>query len=103
MAALTTGADVAAWLGLAPTEDNAEKYEQPAAVADTHLRSFCTIPTVVPDALKLAATMLAGRLSKRSETPQGMGTLGGDAVFYVARTDPDIESLIAPYRKFGFA
>jgi hypothetical protein len=100
---LTDGAAVAAWLGLPDTQENADKYELVATVADEHLRLWVTVPASGSEALNLAATMLAARLAKRATTPEGLGQLGGDSVYYVARTDPDLVDLISAYRIYAFA
>lgn len=57
----------------------------------------------VPEEISHAAALLAARLWKRKDSPQGV--IGSDqwGVTRVARFDPDVESLIAPYRLPGFA
>lgn len=56
----------------------------------------------VPDTIRAATSILASRLFKRSrEAPFGIVTVGADvgAAMRLARTDPDVASLISPYRK----
>lgn len=58
-------------------------------------------PTV-PYTIRAATGILAGRLFKRTrEAPFGVVTVGADvgAVMRLARTDPDVASLIAAYNK----
>lgn len=57
----------------------------------------------VPDEIKQATALLASRLYKRKDSPQGV--IGSDqwGVTRVARFDPDVEALINPYRLPGFA
>ena len=103
MANLIDGADVAAWLGLDATQDNADRYANVAAVASLWVDKYCVIP-VDTTVLVLATTMLAARLAKRAATPEGIGGITDGGVFYVSRTDPDANMLLAPYLKWdGFA
>lgn len=57
----------------------------------------------VPPEIETAAGLLASRLYRRKDSPQGV--IGSDqwGVTRVARFDPDVEGLIAPYRLPGFA
>lgn len=59
----------------------------------------------IPDEIRLATTVLASKLLRRArEAPFGVITLGleGGAV-RVARTDPDVMALIAPYMRHRIA
>lgn len=40
------------------------------------------------------ATMLAARLFRRKNSPDGVTTMGDGAVAYIARTDPDVALLL---------
>lgn len=40
------------------------------------------------------ATMLAARLKRRENTPDGVVTFGGESFAYIARTDPDVAMLL---------
>lgn len=40
------------------------------------------------------ATMMAARLYRRKNTPDGVAVFGGDTVAYVRRTDPDVAQLL---------
>lgn len=60
---------------------------------------FATIPT----AIKQATVILASRIFKRNDSPLGVAGFGDLGVVRVSRLDPDVESLVAPYRKVRFA
>ena len=60
---------------------------------------FASIPT----AIKQATVILASRLMKRNDSPLGVAGFGDLGVVRVSRLDPDVESLVAPYRKVRFA
>lgn len=47
-----------------------------------------------PDDVVLGATMLAARLWRRRDTPQGVATFGDNAALYVQRNDPDVAMLL---------
>jgi hypothetical protein len=51
----------------------------------------------VPDAVTQAATLLAARLYRRKDSPQGVLGSAEWGVARVSRFDPDVENLIAPY------
>lgn len=54
----------------------------------------------VPAPIIEATSLLAGRLLNRARTPSGVIALGVDGMgVRTARTDPDIERLIAPYTR----
>ena len=40
------------------------------------------------------ATMLAARLYRRKDTPDGVATFGAEGAFYVSRNDPDVSMLL---------
>lgn len=56
-------------------------------------------PFVWPADVVLGATMLAGRLWRRRDSPAGVETFAGDGAVYVQRTDPDVAMLLqlGPY------
>jgi hypothetical protein len=57
----------------------------------------------VPAAVRHAATLQAHRLWKRRDSPEGvLGSAEWGAV-RVARVDPDVEALLAPFRRPGIA
>jgi hypothetical protein len=57
----------------------------------------------VPIAIKQATLMTAGRLYKRYDSPLGVLGFGDLGVVRVSRLDPDIASLVQPYRRIQFA
>lgn len=59
-------------------------------------------PTV-PAGVAQAATLLASRLYRRKDSPQGILASPDWGGLHVSRVDPDVEALIAPYTRAGFA
>lgn len=59
--------------------------------------------TAVPTDVKQACNLLAIRQFKRYDSPLGVAGFGDIGAIRVSRVDPDIESLLAPYRKVRFA
>lgn len=59
--------------------------------------------TAVPKDVKQACNLLAIRQFKRYDSPLGVAGFGDIGVVRVSRVDPDIESLLAPYRKVRMA
>lgn len=59
--------------------------------------------TAVPTDVKQACNLMAIRQFKRYDSPLGVAGFGDIGVVRVSRVDPDIESLLAPYRKLRFS
>jgi len=59
--------------------------------------------TPVPTAVKQATIMSATRLYKRYDSPLGVLGFGDLGVVRISRIDPDIASLLMPYRRIRFA
>lgn len=59
--------------------------------------------TTVPTDIKMACIILAGRLWKRFDSLLGVAGFGDLGAVRVSRFDPDIESLIGPYKRIRFA
>jgi hypothetical protein len=57
----------------------------------------------VPKAIKQATLLLSLRQFKRYDSPLGVAGFGDIGVVRVGRFDPDVESLVAPYRKVRMA
>lgn len=57
----------------------------------------------VPTAVKQATIMSATRLYKRYDSPLGVLGFGDLGVVRISRLDPDIASLLSPYRRIRFA
>jgi len=72
---------------------------QEATVQIVGTFGFASIPTAV----KQATVILASRLMKRNDSPLGVAGFGDLGVVRVSRLDPDVESLLSPYRKVRFA
>ena len=53
----------------------------------------------VPTAIRQATVILAMRLFKRLDSPLGVTGFGDMGVMRVGRFDPDVESLVGPFRK----
>jgi hypothetical protein len=72
-------------------------YEATVQVAGTF--GYATAPIDI----KQATILLAMRQFKRYDSPLGVAGFGDLGVVRVGRIDPDIESLIMPYKKIRFA
>lgn len=59
--------------------------------------------TAIPVDVKQACNLMAIRQFKRYDSPLGVAGFGDIGVVRVSRVDPDIESLLSPYRKVRFA
>ncbi len=59
--------------------------------------------SAVPIAIKQAVLMLAQRQFKRYDSPLGVAGVGDLGVIRVSRIDPDVQALVAPFRKVRFA
>lgn len=59
--------------------------------------------SAVPIAIKQATLMLAQRQFKRYDSPLGVTGFGDLGVIRVSRIDPDVEALVAPFRRVRFA
>ena len=86
---------VKAWLKLTTTTDD-DLVRQCTAAANVVVGRYVTPPT---DDLErgdhdLAATMLAARLYRRRNSPEGVQAMTDAGAWYVARTDPDIARLL---------
>lgn len=57
----------------------------------------------VPTAIKYATILLSSRLYKRMDSPLGVAGIGDLGVIRVSRIDPDIDALIAPFKKMRVA
>lgn len=59
-------------------------------------------PTI-PSQIEMAARLLAARLYRRKDSPQGVITSADWGAVRVSRTDPDIHALLFPFMAPGFA
>jgi hypothetical protein len=55
--------------------------------------------SAIPTAIKFATVLLSSRLFKRMDSPLGVAGIGDIGVIRVSRIDPDIDGLIAPFKK----
>ncbi len=55
--------------------------------------------SAIPDAVEQAAILLSIRTFKRLDSPFGVAGFGDLGVIRVGRVDPDIDSLLMPYKK----
>lgn len=58
---------------------------------------------IVPAALREATLLLTSRLFRRRLSPEGVAGFGDFGAVRVTRLDPDIETMITPYRSWGIA
>lgn len=68
---------------------------QEATVQITATWGYYTTPTDI----KQACVLLASRIFKRNDSPLGITGFGDLGVIRVSRIDPDIEAILAPYKK----
>lgn len=59
--------------------------------------------TAVPTAIKQATLLAAARQFKRYDAPLGVAGFGDLGAMRVSRIDPDVEQLVAPYKKASLA
>jgi di/tripeptidase len=71
--------------------------------ATTQVTGVFGYGTAVPTDVKQACNLLAIRQFKRYDSPLGVAGFGDIGVVRVSRLDPDVESLLSPYRKVRFA
>jgi len=57
----------------------------------------------VPTAIRQATILAAARQFKRYDAPLGVAGFGDLGAMRVSRIDPDVEQLVAPYKKASFA
>jgi hypothetical protein len=57
----------------------------------------------IPKAIKQATLLLSLRQFKRYDSPLGVAGFGDIGVVRVGRFDPDVESLVSPFRKVRMA
>lgn len=57
----------------------------------------------VPTEIKQAAVLLSSRIFKRNDSPLGVAGFGDLGAIRVSRVDPDIDAMLAPYKKTRFA
>lgn len=104
---IPTADELATWLDVPTTPAlSAAKAAQmtmciDAAVADMEER--CSLPAEWTPNVRLACLMHAARLYKRKNSPEGVAGFGEFGTVRVSRFDPDVEDLLSPFFRFGFA
>lgn len=97
---------VAGWLKL-PTDGGAAVIAERAAIASAVLAVNAFVATfhdvetrTLPQHVVQGAVMLAGRITRRRNSPAGVESFGEMGATYVARYDPDVNMLLglAGYR-----
>lgn len=88
----TTAAEVAAWLKL----DNADDPNLVSAVAAANAVAtrYLGDSAGQDEAGRAGAMMLAARLYRRRNSPDGVQAITDSGAAYVARTDPDVARLL---------
>lgn len=96
----TTPEAVRDWLALKPAADGtaeARRLARCVAAANVVVSRYVPEPpegSEAPEDAGLAATMLAARLERRRNSPDGVQAITDQGALYVARTDPDIARLL---------
>lgn len=81
-----------------------DTYLFPTAGGETTVQVVGTFGwSAVPTAIKYATILLSSRLFKRMDSPLGVAGIGDIGVIRVSRIDPDIDALIAPFKKMRMA
>lgn len=90
------------WLRIGTTNDDADLDDIVDAV-DEFVRGLTSVERIAdtlaadgvwPARYRLGGKMLAGRLLRRKNSPEGVATFVGEGVAYVRRVDPDVATLL---------
>lgn len=101
-APVTTREAVKDWLGINGDTDDASLDEIVVAV-DDFVRGLQSVSLIAdgldvddewPSRYKLGGKMLAGRLLRRKNSPEGVASFVGEGVAYVRRVDPDVATML---------
>jgi hypothetical protein len=88
----TTTAAVAAHLSMDPTDGAVlAKLEATVAAVNALVPRLATAPAA---AVELGGILLAARLYRRRNSPEGVATFTADGAVYVQRNDPDVAMLL---------
>ena len=88
----TTAAAVATHLSMDPGDAGVlAKLEATVAAVNVLVPRMATTP---PASRDLGATMLAARLYRRRNSPEGVATFTAEGAVYVQRNDPDVALLL---------
>lgn len=96
-----------------PGPDNALAYGRPIEYLTLPQATFWTVDSMrvtarwgwptVPAEIQMATRLLAARLYRRKDSPQGVITSSDWGAVRVSRTDPDVHALLFPFMIPGFA
>lgn len=95
---VTTREEVKSWLKIGTTADDDDLDDIVAAV-DDFVRGLTSVERIAdtltangqwPSRFRLGAKMLAGRLLRRRNSPEGVASFTSEGVAYVRRVDPDV-------------
>lgn len=90
------------WLRISTTADD-EDLDEIVESVDEFIRGLTSVERIEatlteggmwPSRYRLGAKMLAGRLLRRRNSPEGVATFVGEGVAYVRRVDPDVATLL---------
>lgn len=92
----TSPAGVSTWLGRDRGAATPEQLTSVVKATNAVVRRMTgtTAATEWTEDVQLGATMLAGRLWRRRDSPAGVETFGGDGAVYVQRRDADVDMLL---------
>ena len=99
---VTTRDLVKEWLRISGTSDDADLDEIVEAVDEfvrgltsvERIAATLTAESVWPARYRLGSKMLAGRLLRRRNSPEGVASFIGEGVAYVRRVDPDVATML---------
>lgn len=99
---VTTRDEVKSWLKIATPNDDSDLDDIVGAVDEfvrglesvARIESTLTAEGMWPLRFTLGARMLAGRLLRRRNSPEGVATFVGEGVAYVRRVDPDVAGML---------
>lgn len=99
---VTTREQVKTWLRINTSADDADLDDICEAVdafvrgltSVERIESTLTAESAWPQRYRVGARMLAGRLLRRRNSPEGVATFVGEGVAYVRRVDPDVGTLL---------
>lgn len=101
--AIVTAADVARWADLQLSTDDTAVMTAVIDAVEVALGRSHDVPDPAPADVVQAVTMQAARLYRRRSTPDGIAAFGEQYATRVARFDPDIDALLAPYQRWALA
>lgn len=98
--AIVSAADVAAWADIDLSVADTTVMDGVIAAVEAALALGYDVPEPVPADIVQAVLMQSARLYQRRYTVHGIAQFGDAYATRVSRFDPDIDSLLDPYRKW---